>query len=66
MGRPPKIGRGKGRECLGKTPYTKTEAEERAWHKSKTYLMRWSAYSCRHCGHWHIGHSNRGADRHAS
>jgi hypothetical protein len=44
MGRE-KVGRGKGRECTGKTPYTKPEAEERAWYKSKMYLMRWTAYS---------------------
>jgi hypothetical protein len=50
----------KGRSCTGKTAYTKKAADEAAWWRSKTYLTKWAAYRCKHCPHWHIGHSTFG------
>lgn len=48
------------RACRGKLPYRdKREAVGAARDSAVAFMERqeaWTAYHCRHCGRWHVGH----------
>ena len=44
------------KSCVGKHAYP---SAKKAWQVAKRYKGGLSAYRCRFCGQWHIGHSRR-------
>lgn len=44
-------------QCVGKHPYA---AADTAWRVARRQGHGLTAYRCRFCGFWHIGHKKRG------
>jgi hypothetical protein len=56
--------RSKGRGCDGKKRHDdKDQAVGQIWSLARhrgAVPSRYQAYSCKHCGGWHVGHRPRG------